>query len=429
MVPSLVGAEDADATPPALTLGVAPKAFSPNGDGRQDAVRATIVADEPSFLEVEVRDAAGSRLRTLFSGPVAPGAETGVTWDGTNMAGEGPVRVADGGYEIVARATDSTGNMATRSAPVVVDTVAPAVSWLSVAPDPVVRPRAVRFGLRVWDAGESIRASYTVAGRQGRVGAASAVAMSRGDGALWWRARYRNGVPVPSGLYEVRLSVVDAAGNRAAAPLRRFRVHRAAGTRVYHRVVGAGRMVALTFDDCNSAGAWRRILDVLAARKAKASFFCNGARAARFGSAARRTLREGHTIGSHTWDHALLPRRPGRSVRARVTADQRAWWRFGTTPVPYFRPPYGAYNRTTLRAVGRAGFSRTVMWDVDPRDWTRPGASVIARRVAGAAKPGSIVVLHVQEQTAAALGPLITRLRRRGLRPASLAQMFEAAAR
>ena len=53
-----------------------------------------------------------------------------------------------------------------------------------------------------------------------------------------------------------------------------------------------------------------------------------------------------------------------------------------------------------------------VMWDVDSRDWKKPGAKKIAKSVVKHVKPGSIVLLHDgggdRAQTVAAL-PMIIR--------------------
>jgi len=37
---------------------------------------------------------------------------------------------------------------------------------------------------------------------------------------------------------------------------------------------------------------------------------------------------------------------------------------------------------------------KTVLWDVDPRDFEEPGARAICERVLAAVRPGSIVLLH-----------------------------------
>jgi peptidoglycan/xylan/chitin deacetylase (PgdA/CDA1 family) len=61
---------------------------------------------------------------------------------------------------------------------------------------------------------------------------------------------------------------------------------------------------------------------------------------------------------------------------------------------------------------------RPIDWDVDPRDWQRPGTSVILARLL-AAKPGDIVLCHDgggdRSETVAALRTAIPALKSRGL--------------
>jgi peptidoglycan/xylan/chitin deacetylase (PgdA/CDA1 family) len=60
----------------------------------------------------------------------------------------------------------------------------------------------------------------------------------------------------------------------------------------------------------------------------------------------------------------------------------------------------------------------TVIWNVDPRDWSTPGSRAIYSRVVSAARPGAIVVMHDgggnRSQTVAALPRIIRTLRGRG---------------
>ena len=68
------------------------------------------------------------------------------------------------------------------------------------------------------------------------------------------------------------------------------------------------REVVLTFDD----GPWpittARILDTLAKQCVRATFFVIGQNAVARPSLLRRILTDGHTVGYHTWSHALLDR-------------------------------------------------------------------------------------------------------------------------
>jgi peptidoglycan-N-acetylglucosamine deacetylase len=104
------------------------------------------------------------------------------------------------------------------------------------------------------------------------------------------------------------------------------------------------------------------------------------------------------------------------------------WWKVArSTPAPYFRPPYGAYDAKTLRAAGDTGYARVILWDVDPHDARRPGADVIAHRVLAGVQRGSIVEMNVLGQTAGALPRILDGLSKRGLRPTTLPALFEAA--
>ena len=64
---------------------------------------------------------------------------------------------------------------------------------------------------------------------------------------------------------------------------------------------------------------------------------------------------------------------------------------------------------------------------MDPRDWSAPGAGVIAQRVLSHVHPGAIVVMHLRGQTAAALPSILSGLRARGYKAVSLPELFRAA--
>jgi peptidoglycan/xylan/chitin deacetylase (PgdA/CDA1 family) len=90
----------------------------------------------------------------------------------------------------------------------------------------------------------------------------------------------------------------------------------------------AGRRVAdghvvLTFDDGPSKWT-EEILDVLAARKVKATFFLVGARAADRPDLVRRMYVEGHEVGVHTFTHANLANVSPRRLQFELDQTQLA---------------------------------------------------------------------------------------------------------
>ena len=199
----------------------------------------------------------------------------------------------------------------------------------------------------------------------------------------------------------------------------------ARGQALWRRVDGGGPHLALTFDDGDRPDAWERILDALDRLATTATFFLLGMRVLEHPDLAARTVAAGHAIGSHGFDHARLTDLSPDEVRWRLERDREAWAAVAAaTPLPWFRPPYGAYDQSTLGAAAGAGYPCTVLWDVDPEDWREPGSDVIATRVLRRARPGSIVALHVVDQTAEALPTVVKGLRARGVRPVTIPRLL-----
>jgi len=412
-----------DNTAPNVGVVVVPRWFSPNGDGRKDVAHACVTLSESASMTVRVVNANGVVVRTLASGASAPKGTSSFTWNG-NAGGH---RAADGRYGIVARAVDEAGNHGTDTGPVRLDTKAPLIRWISVRPEPASRsPVTATFGLQ--DASGIAAASVALVDEVGVVRRVRITNPRTGPSSVRVPIRYANGSLVMPALYRLGLMATDRAGNMRTSKERSFRVVRPVTSKLWYNVEGAGRHVSLTFDDCNDGSAWNRILNVLTANHLHATFFCIGGNVERYADTARRTIRLGDSVGNHTWDHQSLPGHSLSFVENELEKDANAWWKVArVTPLPYFRPPYGAHDRTTIEAAGRLGYSRTMLWDVDPQDWRRPGARVIASKVLGAIHPGAIVVLHVQAQTAAALPAILSGLRSKHLLQSSLPELFGAA--
>jgi len=180
------------------------------------------------------------------------------------------------------------------------------------------------------------------------------------------------------------------------------------------------RTVALTFDDGPSRYT-PAILAVLRRHHVRATFCMLGNNAERHPALARQVAREGHQLCNHSRDHADLAREPSRNVRAEVTVTQ-AQIRGATGVTPRtFRFPYGSSDHRTRKIIKRYGL-RTLGWDVDPRDWSRPRPTSreLTARVVKHVRPGSVVLMHDgggdRSHTAASLDATIRRLQAKGYR-------------
>jgi peptidoglycan/xylan/chitin deacetylase (PgdA/CDA1 family) len=181
---------------------------------------------------------------------------------------------------------------------------------------------------------------------------------------------------------------------------------------------GEGPEVALTFDDGPSAYT-PALLAELETLRAPATFFLVGRQVAGSQALLQRMLADGDALGNHTWDHVDVSHGgPDAAAELERTNAAIAAATGGYRPC-LFRPPYGSTG-PRLEALARSLGMQTVLWTVDPRDWSRPGTATIVTRVLTAVQPRAIVVLHdgggPREQTVAAVPAIIRGLRARGYR-------------
>lgn len=181
--------------------------------------------------------------------------------------------------------------------------------------------------------------------------------------------------------------------------------------------------IALTFDD--GPGPWTAaILDLLAEHGAWATFFVLGSNVEGREAVLRRAVAEGHELGNHTFDHHDPRRLSDEELRAELERTGAVVRRAAGVDPRLARPPYGHDAERFARVAAGLGLE-TVLWTVDPRDWTEPPAKRLARRILRQARDGAIVDLHdgvpgrslpgrSRQPTVDALALVLPELRRRG---------------
>lgn len=179
------------------------------------------------------------------------------------------------------------------------------------------------------------------------------------------------------------------------------------------------KVVALTFDDGPWPGSTARILALLDKHKVRATFFLLGVQARRLPSVARSVRQHGHLIGNHSLDHKVFSVLTDAEVRREIRGGNQYILHTTSRGTNFLRPPYGAMDAQAWREAWRLR-QHVVMWDVDSRDWTKPGTKVIVRNVVSHVRPGSVVLMHDgggdRRQTVAALEQIIRQLRAKGYR-------------
>jgi peptidoglycan/xylan/chitin deacetylase (PgdA/CDA1 family) len=186
------------------------------------------------------------------------------------------------------------------------------------------------------------------------------------------------------------------------------------------------RDVGLTFDDGPHPQGTPAVLELLAARGARATFFLVGEQVARNPGLAAEIVAGGHRIGLHCDRHRNLLRLGPTAVsediaRARLRIEEATG-----VQIELYRPPYGVFNAAAL-LIARANGWRPLLWTQWGRDWEASATpESIARRLTGPGLgEGSVLLAHDADdyatvgswrRTVAALPLVLDEIDRRGLR-------------
>lgn len=217
-------------------------------------------------------------------------------------------------------------------------------------------------------------------------------------------------------------SLIAAASAKEAKPF----APQAPGITV-SRVSVPNKLVALTFDDGPHPSLTPKLLDILSRTGAKATFFVLGQNVNRYPDIVRRADADGHEIASHSYSHVNMnicgQAKVFSELDSTAAAIQKAT---GKTPT-LLRPPYGNM-KTDMRSKVNAKYGyHIVIWDVDPLDWRKPGAGVVAQRLVKGTRPGSILLAHdIHASTVDAMESTITSLKAQGYRFVTVSELISA---
>ena len=152
--------------------------------------------------------------------------------------------------------------------------------------------------------------------------------------------------------------------------------------------------VALTFDDGPDPEVTPQVLDLLAARSARATFFCIGRRAEEYPEIAAEAVRRGHTLENHTWSHpnafaCYLP----RAMRREIRRAQEVLERISGRRPRFFRAPAGFRNFLLEPELLPLGLS-LASWTRRGYDTVSRDAEAVSRRLLQKLAGGDVLLLH-----------------------------------
>jgi peptidoglycan/xylan/chitin deacetylase (PgdA/CDA1 family) len=184
------------------------------------------------------------------------------------------------------------------------------------------------------------------------------------------------------------------------------------------------RCVALTFD-AGPGPYTARLLDILKAKRVNATFFLLGKdHVSRYPQLVLREAAEGHELANHTWSHPRLTEVANREIRRQlVLVQDRIKQLTGRVPT-LMRPPQGRTDPRVAEVCRTLGLAE-ILWSVTAKDYMERDPEVIKRRVLNGAERNGIILLHdIYPGTVPAVPGIIDGLRKRGLTPVTVSQLF-----
>ncbi|GGJ19813.1 polysaccharide deacetylase family protein [Streptomyces brasiliensis] len=174
---------------------------------------------------------------------------------------------------------------------------------------------------------------------------------------------------------------------------------------VVDHITTSDKVVFLTYDD--GAEKDPRFVDMVRELQLPVSLFLTGSVIGPGYGHFARLQSVGASVQNHTLDHPAMRGLSYAGQRAEICGQQdKLKSRFGVRP-RLFRPPYGTYDTTTLRAAADCGVSAVVLW----RAATTPEGISYARGDEHLC-PGDIILVGPDESTGPTLRERTVRLLR-----------------
>jgi len=147
------------------------------------------------------------------------------------------------------------------------------------------------------------------------------------------------------------------------------------------------KQLFLTFDDGPTPYITKWVLDQLKEYNAKATFFCIGKNVKNHPIIYKRILKEGHSVGNHTYDHKNgWETKNFDYIKSVMRASK-------VIDSDLFRPPYGRIKKAQIKRIKER--FRIIMWDVLSEDYNQSISAIkCIEKVNSQVKNGSIIVFH-----------------------------------
>ncbi|GGX65942.1 polysaccharide deacetylase family protein [Streptomyces hiroshimensis] len=236
--------------------------------------------------------------------------------------------------------------------------------------------------------------------------------------------KHRNRIAATAAVFAIAAGTLAVAVNeRESSGTSRVAERPAPGTTVSqeieHLSEDSGKTVNLTIDDGPDPTWTPKVLDVLKQYGAKATFCMTGPNAQKHPDLVKKVAAAGHRLCDHSMSHdTTMDKKPVEYQEKEILdAKKLIEDASGGEPVRYYRAPGGAFTPDSRRIAAGNGM-RPLGWNVDTKDFERPGVQKILDTVERELGKGPTILMHdaggPRTQTVEALGRLLPKLQQEG---------------
>ncbi|MFI9365889.1 polysaccharide deacetylase family protein [Kitasatospora sp. NPDC053057] len=189
---------------------------------------------------------------------------------------------------------------------------------------------------------------------------------------------------------------------------------------IAHASEAGGNAVNITIDDGPDPVWTPKVLAVLKQYGVKATFCMIGPQAKAHPDLVKQVVAAGHRLCDHTVDHDTTMDKKPVAYQEKEILDAKKMIEEAAgagAEVQYYRAPGGSCTPDSRRIAAANGM-RPLGWNIDSKDFTRPGTAAIVDTVKKEIGNGPTILFHDgggdRQQTVDALGQVLTWLKSQG---------------
>ncbi len=180
------------------------------------------------------------------------------------------------------------------------------------------------------------------------------------------------------------------------------------------------KVLYLTFDVGYENGNVAKVLDTLAEKQVKGTFFILSHIVEAETPLVLRMFEDGHTVGNHTATHKDMSKLDRDAFAQELnTLETLCLQKTGYQPSKFYRPPEGRFSKNNLLWAREMGY-QTLFWSFAYADWDnnkQPDPVVAVDKIMSNIHNGAVLLLHPTSATnAQILGEVIDRCHAQGYR-------------